>query len=49
MKQRNIGYEDKSKSDKLNATIALLTELEKGEQSARENGWITADEVELAL
>ena len=49
MKQRNIGYEDKSKSDKLNAAIRLLTELEEGELSARENDWIAADEVEIAL
>ena len=40
MKQRNIVYADKSKSDKLNAAIRLLTELEVGELSARENGWI---------
>ena len=49
MKQRNIVYEDKSKSDKLNAAIRLLTELEEGELSARENGWIAADEVEITL
>ena len=49
MRQRNIVYGDISKSDKLNAVIRLLIELEEGELSARENGWITADEVEIAL
>ena len=49
MKQRNNVYEDKSKSDKLNAAIRLLAELEEGEQSASEKGWITADEVEATL
>ena len=49
MKQRNIVYEDKSKSDKLNAAIRIMTELEEGEMSARENGWITAGEVEITL
>ena len=29
--------------------IELLAKLEEGEQSAREKGWITADEVEAAL
>lgn len=31
--------------DKLKATITLLTMLEEGERSAREEGWISADEV----
>ena len=35
--------------DMLKATIKLLAKLEEGEQSAREKGWLTADEVEAAL
>lgn len=35
--------------DRLKATIRLLSKLEEGEQSARENGWLTTDEVEAAL
>ena len=31
---------------KVKVTLALMTELEKGEDSAREEGWISADEVE---
>ena len=35
--------------DKLKATIRLLAKLEEGEKSAREKGWISADEVETTL
>lgn len=35
--------------DRLKAMIKLLAKLEEGEQSAREKGWLTADEVEAAL
>ena len=35
--------------DRLRATVALLAQLEKGEKSAREEGWLSADEVEAAL
>ena len=35
--------------DRLKAAVQLLTKLEEGEQSARDNGWLTADEVETAL
>lgn len=35
--------------EKIQATIALLTALSTGEQSAREKGWRTADEVEAGL
>lgn len=35
--------------DWLKATIQLLIKLEEGEQSAKEKGWLTADEVETAL
>ena len=35
--------------EKTQATIKLITELSKGEQSAREKGWRTADEVEARL
>ena len=31
------------------ASVQLLSKLEEGEQSARKNVWITADEVEAAL
>lgn len=34
---------------RLKATVQLLTKLEEGEQSARENGWLSSDEVEAAL
>jgi len=35
--------------EKLKATVRLLTELEAGEKSAREEGWLSADEVEKKL
>ncbi|MCH5344457.1 MAG: type II toxin-antitoxin system Phd/YefM family antitoxin [Acetatifactor sp.] len=35
--------------DRLKASIRLLAKLQEGEQSARKNGWITADEVEAAM
>lgn len=35
--------------DKLKSTIRLLAKLEEGEKSARENGWISADDVETTL
>jgi len=35
--------------EKLHATIKLISKLSKGEQSARDNGWRTADEVEARL
>lgn len=40
---------DMNELDRLKATIKLLTKLEEGEQSARENGWLSADDVETAL
>lgn len=40
---------DMNELDKMKATIQLLTKLEEGEQSAREKGWLSADEVETAL
>ena len=40
---------DSKDCEKIKATIALMTELEKGEDSAREEGWISADEVEKIL
>ena len=40
---------DMKELDKMKATIQLLTKLEEGEQSAREKGWLSADEVETAL
>ena len=35
--------------EKTQAIAKLMTELSKGEQSAREKGWRTADEVEVRL
>ena len=35
--------------DKLKATVRLLAKLEEGEKSAREEGWLTADDVEALL
>ena len=35
--------------DKLKSTIRLLAKLEEGEKSAREKGWLSADDVEAAL
>jgi prevent-host-death family protein len=35
--------------DKLKATIKLLSLLEEGEKSAREKGWLSADDVETTL
>jgi hypothetical protein len=35
--------------EKTQASTKLMDELSKGEQSAREKGWRTADEVEAAL
>lgn len=40
---------DINELDCLKATVQLLTKLEEGEQSARKNGWLSADEVEAAL
>ncbi len=38
-----------SEYEKTKATIKLLAELHKGEQSAREKGWIDADKVRQML
>lgn len=35
--------------EKINASIKLLGELEKGEQSARKNGWIESSDVKRML
>lgn len=35
--------------DKLKSTIRLLAKLEEGEKSAREKGWLSADDVEATL
>lgn len=40
---------DSEDCEKIKATLALMTELEKGENSAREEGWISVDEVEKTL
>jgi hypothetical protein len=38
-----------TEQDKLAASKRFLAALEEGEQSAREKGWIMADEVEVEL
>ena len=40
---------DMQEYDKLKASLALMAKLEEGEKSARENGWLSAEEVERAL
>lgn len=35
--------------DKLRATVALMAKLEEGERSAREKGWLSTDDVKVAL
>ena len=35
--------------DKMKATLTLMSALEEGEHSAREEGWLTAEEVEKSL
>jgi len=35
--------------DKMKASLKLMTKLEEGEHSAREEGWLSADEVESSL
>jgi len=35
--------------DQLQATVKLLSNLQKGEKSATDNGWLSADEAESAL
>lgn len=38
-----------SELEKLKATIRLLADIEEGEKSAREKGWLSADDVEAIL
>ena len=40
---------DMEEYEKINATLKLFSELEKGEQSARENGWVKSDDVKRML
>lgn len=40
---------DMEEYEKINATLKLFSELEKGEQSAREKGWIKSDDVKRML
>lgn len=35
--------------DKLRATVMLMAQLEEGEKSAREKGWLSTNEVEASL
>lgn len=40
---------DMKEYDRMRAELMLMGKLAEGEQSAREKGWLTADEVEAAL
>lgn len=40
---------DMQEYDKLRAAVALMSKLEEGERSARENGWVSSEEAEAAL
>lgn len=40
---------DVNELDQLKATVQLLAKLEEWEQPAREQGWLSADEVETEL
>ena len=40
---------DMEEYDKLRATVQFMSKLEKGEQSARENGWISSEDAREKL
>ena len=40
---------DMKEYDKMRSTIALMSKLEEGEQSARMDGWISEDEVKSSF
>ena len=40
---------DMREYEKIQATLKLMSELAKGEKSGRENGWLSADELEAVL
>lgn len=40
---------DMKEYDRMRSTIALMSDLEEGEESARKDGWIAAEDVESAL
>lgn len=40
---------DMKEYDKMRATMALMSKLDEGEASAREEGWLPAEEVEASL
>ena len=40
---------DMKEYDRLKASLTLRAKLEEGEKSAREKGWLTAEEVEASL
>lgn len=40
---------DMEEYDKLRATVQLMSKLEKSEQSARENGWISSEDAKEQL
>lgn len=42
-------YDFDTTFDKIERKLLLMQKLHEGEQSVRENGWLTADEVEKSL
>ena len=40
---------DRKDYDKMQAAAALMSKLEEGERSAREQGWLPAEQVEMEL
>lgn len=40
---------DMQEYDQMKASLTLMSKLEAGEKSAREEGWLSADEVEASL
>lgn len=40
---------DMKEYDRMKAVFGLMKKLEEGEKSAKEKGWLTADEVEASL
>ncbi len=46
---RRILILDMKEYDRMKATLTLFSKLEEGEQSARERGWIPADDLEREL
>lgn len=45
----DLAIVNKKELDELNAIKRLFSEIEKGENSARQEGWLSSDEVEARL